>query len=266
MSPSLLTPLVDARDPAVFGGKSAQLAAALLGGLPVPGGYSVAWDRVDAVVAARLTVFNDEPGPWAVRSSAIGEDSAAASFAGAHLSVLGVVGADAVAEAIRQVQASALDPSALTYREQHGLEDTPRMGVVIQRMVGAEVAGVLFTRNPVTGESERVIEASWGLGETVVAGLVTPDQYRLGADGRVLQRSSGEKDVALVLGADGRTREEPVFGDRVEALCLDDANLRALHELALACDRVFGAPDHDIEFAFVGGMVHLLQRRPITHG
>ncbi|MGB9011485.1 MAG: PEP/pyruvate-binding domain-containing protein, partial [Aeromicrobium sp.] len=171
-----------------------------------------------------------------------------------------------VAEAVSQVQASAFDPSALTYREQRGLAGTPRMGVVIQRMVGAEVAGVLFTRNTVTGENERVIEASWGLGETVVAGLVTPDQYRLGADGRVLQRSGGEKDMALVLGDDGRTREVPVIGDRVEALCLDDANLRSLHELAMACDRVFATSDHDIEFAFVGGMVHLLQRRPITHG
>jgi pyruvate, water dikinase len=129
------------------------------------------------------------------------------------------------------------------------------------------VAGVLFTRNPVTGATERVIEASWGLGETVVSGLVSPDQYRLAPDdGRLLARWAGEKDVALWLQADGTVMEAPVAADLVKAWCLAEEQLRHLHRLAGHCDEVFGTTEHDIEFAFADDRLHLLQRRPITHG
>jgi pyruvate,water dikinase len=206
------------------------------------------------------------PGPWAVRSSAIGEDSAGASFAGTHLSVLGVVGTAAVRDAVRRVHDSAHEPSAVAYREQHGLDPAPRMAVVLQEMVASEVAGVLFTRNPVTGAQERLIEASWGLGEIVVSGEVTPDQYRLSPDGIPLERTTGEKDIALRLGADGRVEKQEVPPELVGAPCLDDERLAALHALAAACDSAFGVEDHDIEFAFAGERLFLLQRRPITHG
>ena len=95
------------------------------------------------------------------------------------------------------------------------------MAVVVQELVPAEVAGVLFTRNPVTGAAERVIEASWGLGEAVVAGLVVPDRFRLDVRGRVLERTMGEKDVALRIGPAG-TREVAVDAPDVHAPCLDD--------------------------------------------
>jgi pyruvate,water dikinase len=139
------------------------------------------------------------------------------------------------------------------------------MGVVLQKLVPAEVAGVLFTRNPVTRLAERVIEASWGLGEAVVAGLVVPDRYRLDARGRVLERVTGEKDVALRADPQG-LRELAVDPADVHAPCLDDGQLAALHALAEACDAVYGTTDHDIEFAFHAGAVFLLQRRPITGG
>jgi pyruvate, water dikinase len=268
--PAVLTPLDAAVDEAAFGGKAAQLAAALAAGLPVPGGFALGWESVRAVVAGRTelapALAGLPSGPWAVRSSAIGEDSVGASFAGTHLSVLGVVGAKAVHDAVRRVHESAHDPSAIAYRLQHGLDPAPRMAVVLQEMVASEVAGVLFTRHPVTGARERLIEASWGLGETVVSGLVTPDQYRLSAEGVPLDHTTGEKDIALRLGPDGRVEEYDVHPDLVEAACLDALRLQALHRLASDCDTVFGVQDHDIEFAFTGERLFLLQRRPITHG
>ena len=272
MSATTLTPLPAATDAEAFGGKAAQLAAALGAGLPVPNGFALDWSAVRAVVhgdRGALTWLDAilDVGPWAVRSSAVGEDSAEVSFAGTHLTVLGVVGRDALLVAIRQVHDSAADESAAVYRRQHGLDPAPRMAVVLQPMIASEVAGVLFTKNPVTGAEERVIEASWGLGETVVSGLVSPDQYRLAADdGRLLDRYAGEKDIALRLQADGTVRETDVAADLVEAWCLAEEQLHHLHWLATDCDKVFGTTEHDIEFAFADDRLHLLQRRPITHG
>jgi pyruvate,water dikinase len=268
----MLTPLAHATDARAFGGKAAQLAAALGAGLPVPDGFALDWTAVRAVVGddPRATTWLDaisDAGPWAVRSSAIGEDSAEASFAGTHLTVLGVVGLDMLLDAIHQVHGSARDEGAAAYRRQHGLDPAPRMAVVLQPMIASEVAGVLFTKNPVTGASERVIEASWGLGETVVSGLVSPDQYRLAPDdGRLLGRFAGEKDIALWLQADGTVEEATVAAHLVEAWCLAEEQLGRLHWLAGHCDEVFGTTDHDIEFAFADDRLHLLQRRPITHG
>jgi pyruvate,water dikinase len=267
-----LTPLAAATDAGAFGGKAAQLAAALGAGLPVPNGFALSAAAVRAVVDGdrrALTWLDalDDAGPWAVRSSAIGEDSAEASFAGTHLTLLGVVGLESLLRAINQVHDSAHDESAAVYRRQHGLDPTPRMAVVLQPMVASEVAGVLFTKNPVTGADERVIEASWGLGETVVSGLVSPDQYRLAPDdGRLLDRWAGEKDVALRLQLDGTVAETQVLADLIEAWCLAEEQLRHLHQLAELCDVVFGTTEHDIEFAFADDRLHLLQRRPITHG
>ena len=105
------------------------------------------------------------------------------------------------------------------------------------------------------------------MGETVVSGLVSPDQYRLAPDdGRLLDRWAGEKDVALWLQADGTVMEALVVSDLVEAWCLAEEQLGHLHRLASHCDKVFGTTEHDIEFAFADDRLHLLQRRPITHG
>jgi pyruvate,water dikinase len=265
-----MLPLADVTDPTAFGGKAVALGAAVRAGLPVPAGVALSVDLVEAVVradpdaVAELRGVCEGGGPRAVRSSAVGEDSAGASFAGAHRTVLGVCDPDAVAEAVRSVHASADAAAARAYRAQLGLGSL-RMGVVVQDLVPADVAGVLFTRNPITGAAERVIEASWGLGETVVAGLVVPDRFRLDARGRVLERTTGEKDVAVRAGPTG-VQEIAVEAADVHAPCLDDAQLAALHSLAEACDAVYGTPDHDIEFAFLAGAVFLLQRRPITGG
>lgn len=268
--PSALAPLEAAADESLYGGKAAQLGAALRSGLPVPTGFALSWEAVRGVVAGGLDLrgllADLGAGPWAVRSSAVGEDSEGASFAGTHLSVLGVVGPAAVHDAVHRVHESAHDPGAIAYREQHGLDPAPRMAVVLQEMVPSDVAGVLFTRHPLTGARERLIEASWGLGEVVVSGQVTPDQYRLSPDGTPLECTTGEKDIALRLGPDGTVEEHDVDPALVEAPCLDDVRLRALHQLASACDTVFETEEHDIEFAFVRERLFLLQRRPITHG
>ncbi len=263
--------LNEVEDDSAHGGKAAQLGAALRAGLPVPPGFALAHEHVDELAGGAAEhapshiaeAFASLGGPVAVRSSAIGEDGAGASFAGQHATVLGVSCPRSLLAAIRKVRESAHAPSALAYRKRLGLDGAPRMGVVVQKLVDADKAGVLFTRNPMSGADERVIEAAWGLGEIVVAGLVTPDRYRIARDGRVLERAAGEKDIAIRRRPDGGTHETTVEEHLVNALCLDDAELRSLHELALRCEAYVAGPQ-DLEFAFAAGTLYLLQRRAIT--
>lgn len=236
--------LREALDESTFGGKAASLARALAAGLPVPDGYAISWDEVDRIASGEHHNIEPIPHAVAVRSSAIGEDSADASFAGQHKTILHVTSADALREAIREIHASARDEHALAYRTNMGVNGQPRIAVVVQRMVDADAAGVLFTRNPVTGAHERVIESTHGLGEAVVSGLVTPDRFRLAPDGTILERTPSRDAEAT-------------------HLSLDDDQLRALHDLASKCERHFGGPQ-DLEFAFRDGELYLLQSRPIT--
>jgi pyruvate, water dikinase len=266
--------LVEALDDTAYGSKAVQLGAAIRAGLPVPDGFAITYEVVAACgLGDRVmtTALADELAArcadwpyWAVRSSAVGEDSAEASFAGIHKSVLGVSGVDALLAAIREVHESASDVGAVAYRSRMGVDTAARMGVVVQRLIDSDVGGVMFTRNPVTGAEERVIEASWGLGEVVVSGLVTPDRYVLDGVGVLLERQLGEKDLAVHRTPVGGTREESVPDDRVFVPCLAEPELAKLHQLALQCDTAFGRTDHDIEFAIQAGTVSLLQRRPIT--
>ena len=263
-------PLAEARDETEFGGKAVQLGVAVRAGLPVPPGAALAAEFVDAVAAgdptaaAELeTVAVSVAWPVAVRSSAVGEDSADASFAGQHLTQLNVRDAAGLAEAVAAVWASARSDAALAYRARLGIDGQPRTGVVVQALLDPAVAGVLFTRNPLNGTDERVIEASWGLGEVVVAGSVIPDRFRIARDGTVLERTPGWKTVALRPSADGGTVEEPVAANLVEQLCLDDRRLAELHALASRCEHVFGN-GRDLEWAFAGQTLYLLQCRAVT--
>jgi pyruvate,water dikinase len=253
-----------------FGGKAAQLGQAHKKGLPVPPAWAMSTAFVDRVVAgegaaidALINAFLDLDGPVAVRSSGIGEDSASASFAGQHATELNVRSREGLLEAVHKVHRSARTESALAYRKRLGLSPEPRMGIVVQRLVEADCAGVLFTRNPMTGADERVIEATWGLGEAVVAGLVTPDHYRVARGGRILERRAGEKDLAILWSEGGGTEEVEIEADRISALCLKDADIAALEALATACEAAFGR-SQDLEWAFAGGRLYLLQRRAIT--
>ena len=166
---------------------------------------------------------------------------------------------------MREIWWSANSDSAITYRQRVGLFTRPSVGVVVQSLLDPDVAGVMFTQNPVTGADERVIEASWGLGEAVVAGLVIPDTFRVDRAGQVLERTAGRKQVAIRSVATGGTVEEKIAADRAEQLCLDDDQLEELAELALRCEQVYGMA-RDIEWAFAGGTLYLLQCRAVTAG
>ena len=265
-----LTPLAEALDPDAYGGKASALARSLSAGLPVPDGFALSWDFVEQIVAdddhaitLTATWFAKLSHPVSVRSSAIGEDSAEASFAGQHATVLNVRSAEQLFDAIRTVHRSAGTEAAMAYRERSGVETQPRIGVVAQKMLAPDIAGVLFTRNPLTGANERVIESAWGLGEAVVAGLVTPDRFRVGAEGTVLERIAGVKDLAIVARADGLTEEVAIDEERARAISLSDEQLRQLHELAARCEGAFGS-EQDLEWAFENDRLYLLQARPIT--
>jgi hypothetical protein len=152
----------------------------------------------------------------------------------------------------------------LAYRRRVGASPAARIGVVVQEMVAADVAGVLFTRNPVTGADEIVVEATWGLGEAIVQGLVIPDRYRIARSGEVLEQTAGFKQLAIRQHPDGQTCQEPVERELAEKQCLDSTQLHGLHQLAARCDDVYGTGPHDLEWAIAAGTLHLLQRRPVT--
>ncbi|MGE0547058.1 MAG: PEP/pyruvate-binding domain-containing protein [Kofleriaceae bacterium] len=263
--------LRDVIEPSRFGGKAVELGAAIRAGLPVPEGVALAVELVAEVVGgsprARSVVSGLHAtlgGSVAVRSSAVGEDSATASFAGQHATILNVASESGLVEAVCAVHASGHADAALAYRARAGVPGAPRIAVVVQRLVHAHAAGVLFTRDPVTGRDERVIESAWGLGEIVVAGLVNPDRYRIDRTGKIVERTIGCKDVMIVPRPGGGTEEISVADDRART-GLTDAQLAELDQLAARCEAAFGPAGHDIEWAFGDdGRVHLLQRRPIT--
>ncbi|NCF83702.1 MAG: hypothetical protein GWP74_19065 [Proteobacteria bacterium] len=220
--------------------------------------------RKDATVLAHLeAAFAQMQKPIAVRSSAIGEDSEAASFAGQHATILNVTTSAQLITAIDEVVQSALSLSAASYRQKLGVVGAPSMGIVLQELFKPESAGVMFTRNPLNGAEERVIEAAWGLGEVVVAGLVIPDYYRVSPAGEILERRVGDKDIALRLLAEGGTEEIEVPADKANTRILDDDDLQNLHQLALQCEAVYG-PDLDMEWGLAAGRLVLLQCRAIT--
>jgi pyruvate, water dikinase len=262
--------LAEVADTAVFGSKAVGLGQAVREDLPVPPGVALSGPLVEAVagadeVAVEKVVAAVRPlgGPLAVRSSAVDEDGADASFAGQHLTLLNVPSAAEVRTALREIWWSANSDSAITYRKRVGLFTRPSVAVVVQVLLDPECAGVMFTCNPVTGEDERMIEASWGLGEAVVAGLVIPDSYRVGRDGQVLERRAGLKRIAVRSLRTGGTVEDEVAPELVEGLCLDDSRLEQLNRLAHRCEEVYG-PDRDIEWAIADGTVYLLQCRAVT--
>ena len=253
-----------------YGGKVTSLGAAIRAGLPTPPGYGIEVAFVDAVVSgdadavkAAQTVFSEVAPSCAVRSSAVGEDSADASFAGQHDSIMNVRSANEVVNAIVQVFKSGQTESAMAYRHKMGVADEARIAVAIQQQIPSDKAGVLFTRNPISGVQERYIEVSWGLGEAVVSGLVVPDTFRIDANGSILLREPGDKDLKLVLNEGGGTDEVDVAEELAEALCLSDDELSMLHQLAEKCEKVYGE-DLDMEFAFYMNELYLLQCRSIT--
>jgi pyruvate,water dikinase len=234
---------------------------------------ALSWSDTETVAMGKGLETTAEPSPVpdlgdglahqvvAVRSSAVGEDSREASFAGQHLTVLNVTGPETIRGAIRRVWVSGREESAMAYRRRLGLDDDPRIGVIVQRLVEAEVAGVLFTCDPVSGSMDHwLVEASWGLGVAVVDGLVTPDLYVLQPGGRLVDSFLGTKPVAVRPQTGGGTTELAIDE---EGWCLDEGHLHQLAGLAAACQGLFGAR-LDLEWAFADGKLWLLQSRPVT--
>lgn len=203
--------------------------------------------------------------PVAVRSSATAEDLASASFAGQQETSLNVRGLVELATAVIGCWASLWTARAMSYRAREGVEPGQvRLAVVIQQMVEADAAGVMFTANPANGRRDQmVISAAWGLGESVVSGTVTTDDVVVDAGtGSVLSRRTADKDVMTVYAENG-TREQPVAAARRREPVLDDREAAELAGHGRRAAAHFGAPQ-DIEWARAGGKFFILQSRPIT--
>ncbi len=251
-------------DAGKIGGKGFRLCRLARAGFPVPAGFCVPVESMSGVSEDEIRIALDRLNAKtvAVRSSAAEEDAAVASFAGVYLTRLNVKSAAAVHQALKDIRESAFTPAASAYRQKCGINGSPRMAAVVQEFLMPDVSGVLFLRDPVDKSERIVIEASWGLGEAVVAGWVTPDRWVLSLRGDVISAETSDKDIAVVAAETG-TQTIEVDAARRKLPCLGPASLRELVELARACERVFGRPQ-DIEWAIDSHQVWLLQSRPIT--
>lgn len=248
------------------GGKATALGVLLREGLPVPDGFVVPYGTAAGrslhdAVGRELSRLGDPA--VAVRSSAIDEDGTEASAAGQYESVVGVRGAAAVCQAIATCTASARATRVGDYWSRTGIVSphAAEMAVLVQPVIEADVAGVMFTAQR-PGESSR-IEASWGLGLAVVGGTVTPDAYEVTVDGTV-GTMVGSKHTRVDLDHDrGGVRSSAVAPDQRSERTLDDPTARALAELGDRIAGVFGRPQ-DVEWAVADGVPWILQSRPIT--
>jgi pyruvate,water dikinase len=200
---------------------------------------------------------------FAVRSSSPEEDLAGASFAGGYETVLGVTRA-ALEQATRRAFASCLDARVAVYKRENGFDAaSPRIAVVVQQQIASEIAGVGFSLDPVSNAyDEAVFNANWGLGETVVGGLASPDLYAVDKPSRtVTRRVIGKKETSIWLLPGGGTEERP--DPRHDTATLDDGQVLALTEQLARIESLYGVP-MDIEWAWAGGRLYLLQARPIT--
>lgn len=210
---------------------------------------------------------NAEPIPLAVRSSATAEDLPGLSFAGQQATYLNVIGATALLDAIRGCWASLYAERAMHYRQQAGLDhNAVAMAVVVQRMIPAEVAGVMFTANPVSGtRGEILINANYGLGESVVSGSVTPDTFIL--DRATLDTTSvslGSKAVRTTAVDTGGTVDAATSDDAAQQAVLSQPMLVRLAELGIIAEDAAGGEPQDLEWAVAEGECYLVQSRPIT--
>lgn len=279
---------LDRTDLATAGGKGANLGALVRAGLPVPDGFVVTTAAYTSAVtgvdlgeegAAIRKAVQSAPvpaplraeilaayaalgaGPVAVRSSATAEDLPGAAFAGQQDTYLNVVGDDALVEAVRRCWGSLWTDRAIAYRARLGIDPAEiAIAVVVQAMVDAEFAGVMFTADPVSGARDTlVVDASAGLGEAVVSGQVTPDHYLLDPAGRVRALTPGRREVVIRAVAGGGVSH--AAGEPGEGL--PEPALPELAGLGATVAQLFGCPQ-DIEWAWAHGRVALLQARPMT--
>ena len=220
-------------------------------------------DDLAAAITRALAQLGEQTA-CAVRSSATAEDSPTASFAGQQDTYLNVVGSNLILQHISRCWASLFTERAVTYRLRSGLDQRKvAMAVVVQRMVFPQAAGILFTADPVTGNRKvAVVEASCGLGEALVSGLVNPDVYKLRGD-QVIARTIGAKRVAIHASPTGGTQTQPIEPERQEQPALTDAQVVRLAQLGRRIEAHFGCPQ-DIEWCLVDDDFQIVQSRPIT--
>lgn len=272
MSDILFFHAITESDSPRVGGKGLSLGRMAAAGLPVPAGFVITTDAYRRLSAAGI---RSDPefqfalgaayeqlggGLVAVRSSATAEDAADTSFAGQQETILGV-DRDGLIDAVERCWSSLQTERAAAYRAKQGIDESQiAMAVVVQKLVPADVAGVLFTRDPQDPAGRLMLaEASWGLGEAVVSGRVTPDRFTLDREtGATLERYLGSKLFRITAAG-----EEPVPADQQQAFCLSDSALSQLADLGRKVEAFYGDA-RDIEWAYSNGVFHLLQARPIT--
>lgn len=264
-------------DATLVGGKAANLSRLARMYHRVPDGFSLPvtvmdeahpLDLRDEITAAISDLMNCHRLPdfiAAVRSSAVDEDGATASFAGQHETYLNIVGAEAIIQAVTRCWESARSKRALEYRRQQGLSaERPQIAVLVQQLVAADVAAVVFSANPITGNRDEVmINASWGLGESIVGGTVTPDTFIVRkSDLAVINRVITDKQRMTVSVPSG-THEVEVPRFLRNTTSLNDEQVIEMAKLALTLEVTMEHPV-DIECAYARGELYLLQCRPIT--
>ncbi|MFC7760960.1 rifamycin-inactivating phosphotransferase [Catellatospora bangladeshensis] len=228
---------------------------------------TVAGIAVPAELAAEITsalARHGEQAAYAVRSSATAEDLPTASFAGQQDTYLNVVGPEAILDHVSLCWASLFSERAVTYRLRNGIDHrTVQMAVVVQRMVFAEVSGILFTADPVTGNRRvATVDAGFGLGEALVSGLVNPDVFKV-RDGEVIAETVSAKQLAVSALPGGGTREVAIDLPRQEQPALTHAQVVRLVQLGRRIEAHFGRPQ-DIEWCLDGDGFQIVQSRPIT--
>ncbi|MBQ0901614.1 rifamycin-inactivating phosphotransferase [Micromonospora sp. U21] len=220
-------------------------------------------DDPAAAITRALTQLG-ERGAYAVRSSATAEDLPTASFAGQQDTYLNVMGLAAILQHVSRCWASLFTERAVTYRQRNGIDHrTVHMAVVVQKMAFPQAAGVLFTADPVTGNRKVAsVEASFGLGEALVSGLVNADAYKV-RDGEIVDKAVATKRLAIHALPTGGTKEQAIDSERQEQPALTDAQVVRLVQLGRRIEAHFGHPQ-DIEWCLVDDDFHIVQSRPIT--
>ncbi len=264
-------------DTALVGGKAANLSRLARMYHRVPDGFSLPVtvmdeahpidlrDEIHRAISDLMACHSLPDFIAAVRSSAVDEDGAGASFAGQHETYLNIVGADAIFRAVTRCWDSAYSERALDYRRQQGLAvEHVRLAVLVQQLVASDVSSVVFSANPVTGNRDEImINASWGLGESIVGGTVTPDTFIVHkSDLAITNRTIADKQHMTVSVPDG-TREVDVPRFLRAQVSLNDEQVVEMAKLALTLDATMGCAV-DVECAYASGELYLLQCRPIT--
>jgi len=224
-------------------------------------------EQISQEITTAYEALDGKP-PVAVRSSANAEDLPNLSFAGQQETYLNVRGGNEVATAVKNCWASLWTAQAINYRHEMDIpQDMVAMAVVVQIMIPSEVSGILFTANPTTGDrDEMIVNCSFGLGEAVVSGQVTPDTYIVDRDSLEAKETIiGAKDQKIVSDGEQGTRLEDVSAAQKAQSSLADAALKELASVALQIEKEFEGVPQDIEWAFSAGKLWLLQSRPITN-